>query len=306
MKKKINMRPPFTYYGGKQNMVKIILPMIPPHTLYAEPFVGGGAVFFAKKPSKIEVLNDTNKELINFYSVLQNKYEALETMIKSTLHSRQMHSDAFIIYNYSHLFTDVQRAWALYVISNQSFSSIIGESWSWDVSLNTRNKAIINKKNSFDTHFKKRIENVQLEVCDALHLINTRDSKETFFYVDPPYYQADMGHYAGYKKADFEALLNVLGSIQGKFLLSSYSCDILKKYTEKNKWTSSEYTLLISAPLKRLNNKTEVLTCNYEYAKAPELVFNEEALNESIKKASHNLNKIKNLDDHINFLSCED
>jgi DNA adenine methylase len=40
------MRTPITYYGGKQNMARIIVPLLPPHRLYCEPFAGGAAVFF--------------------------------------------------------------------------------------------------------------------------------------------------------------------------------------------------------------------------------------------------------------------
>ncbi|MCC7452959.1 MAG: DNA adenine methylase, partial [Crocinitomix sp.] len=45
------MKTPITYYGGKQKLVSLILPNIPQHTVYVEPFVGGGAIFFAKPPS---------------------------------------------------------------------------------------------------------------------------------------------------------------------------------------------------------------------------------------------------------------
>ena len=55
------MKTPITYYGGKQQLVPTILPMIPSHRLYVEPYFGGGAVFFAKKPSYLEVINDINE-----------------------------------------------------------------------------------------------------------------------------------------------------------------------------------------------------------------------------------------------------
>ena len=74
----INLKTPISYYGGKQKLATKILSLIPQHTLYAEPFLGGAAVFFSKGPSEIEVLNDTNRELINFYKVVQNDFVGLE------------------------------------------------------------------------------------------------------------------------------------------------------------------------------------------------------------------------------------
>ncbi|MEM9931268.1 MAG: DNA adenine methylase, partial [Bacteroidota bacterium] len=68
------MKPPFSYYGGKQRLASRILKMIPEHNLYAEPFVGGGAVFWNKEKSEVEVINDTNRELINFYRVVKQDY----------------------------------------------------------------------------------------------------------------------------------------------------------------------------------------------------------------------------------------
>lgn len=43
---------PISYYGGKQSMLKHILPIIPNHTIYVEPFFGGGAVFWVKSSSR--------------------------------------------------------------------------------------------------------------------------------------------------------------------------------------------------------------------------------------------------------------
>lgn len=66
------MKTPITYYGGKQRLTKAILAMIPPHKIYIEPFFGGGAVFFAKEPSYLEVINDINDNIITFYRVCQD------------------------------------------------------------------------------------------------------------------------------------------------------------------------------------------------------------------------------------------
>lgn len=54
------MRTPISYYGGKQTMLKHIMPLIPAHKIYTEAFCGGAAVLFAKRPAEAEVINDIN------------------------------------------------------------------------------------------------------------------------------------------------------------------------------------------------------------------------------------------------------
>jgi DNA adenine methylase len=40
--------------------------MIPEHRIYCEPFYGGAAIFFAKEPAPVDIINDANGEIINF------------------------------------------------------------------------------------------------------------------------------------------------------------------------------------------------------------------------------------------------
>ena len=98
MKTKIEMKTPITYYGGKQKMLKYILPMMPAHQIYVEPFFGGGAVFFAKKPVKVEFINDHDGEVINFYKVLKEHFPDLKKLIDTTLHSEYQQKEAKNIY----------------------------------------------------------------------------------------------------------------------------------------------------------------------------------------------------------------
>lgn len=54
----MNFNPqPFTYYGGKQTMLRHIMNILPPHKTYVEPFAGGASVFWNKRPAEVEVLN---------------------------------------------------------------------------------------------------------------------------------------------------------------------------------------------------------------------------------------------------------
>lgn len=260
---KIRIKTPLSYYGGKQKLAKTINSLIPPHTLYGEPFVGGAAVFWAKEPSQVEVLNDTNRMLTNFYQVVQNRYVHLEAMIRSSLHSRRLHADAAVVYSNPHLFDEIYRAWAVWVLSTQSFSSMLDGSWGYDKKDNTTTAKITNKRNSFSEELAIRLEGVQLECADALYIIQSRDTAASFFYIDPPYFNSNCGHYDGYTAEDFEALLRLLSGIKGKFLLSSYPSDILASYTATNGWYSRSIEQAVSVNKGYGKKKVEMLTANY-------------------------------------------
>jgi DNA adenine methylase len=165
------MRPPLTYFGGKQQMAKHILPLIPKHNLYCEPFFGGGAIFFAKDKSEIEVINDTNGELINFYRILKNDYKALAKEIKITLHSRECHQAAKVVIGYRDLFTSVKRAWAIWVLANEGYSSRLDASWGYDRKRNTSAKRLHYKREEFSKAYAARLEQTEIENSDALTVI---------------------------------------------------------------------------------------------------------------------------------------
>lgn len=259
------MKPPLTYFGGKQQLAKHIVPVIPEHTLYCEPFFGGGAIYFAKEPSEIEVINDSNGDLINFYRIAQSENKALEREIKSTLCSRENHREARVILSYPKLFTDLKRAWAIWVLANEGYASRLDSDWGYDRKRNTSAKRLKNKRKDFTNDYTNRLEQTEIEHNDALKVIESRDSKESFFYCDPPYHNAHIGHYNGYNEQDFENLLKALSKIKGKFLLSSYPSELLNKYIQKNNWHTKhiEMPLSVIAKYKTGKKKIEVLTANY-------------------------------------------
>jgi DNA adenine methylase len=261
------MKTPITYYGGKQKLAATILKLIPEHNLYCEPFLGGAAIFFAKPSSKVEVINDTNAEMINFYRVVQNDFISLEKYIRITLHSRRTFDDASAIYNRPHLFSEIERAWAVWCLASQGFAGLMDGSWGYDITKNTTTKKITNKRTGFTEEYAIRLQNVQIECTDALRIIRARDSKASFFYCDPPYVGSDCGHYDGYSQQDFDNLLKLLASLKGKFLLSSYRNNSLNEFKTKYGWHQVEIEQKVSVAnnnsKKGQKPKIEVLTANY-------------------------------------------
>lgn len=261
------MTTPISYYGGKQKLARHIVPIIKsvPHTLYCEMFCGGAAIFFSKEQSEIEVLNDTNRELVNFYQVLKNRFIELEKMVSITLHSRWLHRDAVVVYESPHLFDEVKRAWAVWVLSTQSFCAQLDGNWGYDKGKQTTTTKITNKRNEFTEAYAIRLQNVQLECADALYVIKSRDTANTLFYCDPPYFNSDCGHYDGYSEKDFEGLLEALAGIQGRFLLSSYPSDLLTRFIKKYGWKSKcfEQGISVNSKSGHQKKKWEMLTANF-------------------------------------------
>ena len=109
---------PISYYGGKQNMVTNILPLIPKHRIYTEAFFGGGAIFFAKEKSESETINDIHNMVVNFYQVIQSNFGDLKAKVEATLFSRASYKVALTIYKMPHLFSKLQQAWAFYIGTN--------------------------------------------------------------------------------------------------------------------------------------------------------------------------------------------
>lgn len=256
---------PITYYGGKLNMLKHILPLIPKHKIFTEAFFGGGAVFFAKEPTEASVINDTNNLAITFYETIVSDFDALKTKIEATLFSRATYTVAHTVYRMPHLFNKLQQAWAFYIGTNMGFSCQIG-SWGYD-KYGKRVKAFQNRKLAFDESIHKRLEGVQIENNDACTVIASRDTEDAFHYVDPPYINSAQGHYSGYSEADYKNLLETLSKVKGKFLLSSYPSDILTEYTQANGWYTKAFDKPLSARKaedgKTRGRKIEVLTANY-------------------------------------------
>lgn len=259
---KVIKKTPISYYGGKQSMLKHILPLIPEHKIYVEPFFGGGAVFWAKEVSEVEIINDYNGNVVTFYEQLKTNFDELKRIVDATPYSRDVYKRAMVIYDHPYIFTPVYRAWAFWVGTVQGFSNKIG-SWRSSTSRSKESTLNYNKKEAFTKLLSYRLDLTQIENKDAVELILKQDHEDAFFYVDPPYVNANQGHYGGYTQEHFNQLLSTLSKIKGKFLLSSYPNEELDLYRTKFNWYSSDKDMALSASKLKTKRKTEALTSNY-------------------------------------------
>jgi len=114
------MDSPLCYIGGKSQLASQIIEKIPEHNSYIECFAGAAWVFFRKTPSKYEVINDRDGDLVSFYRVLQNHLEEFVKQFKWLVTSRQWWTEWNAQLETGGL-TDIQRAARYYYVQRQCF-----------------------------------------------------------------------------------------------------------------------------------------------------------------------------------------
>lgn len=257
------MKTPISYYGGKQTMLKHILPLIPKHKLYTEAFCGGAAVLFAKCPADCEIINDVNRGLINFYLIAKRHYKLLKREIEGTLHSRDLHSHALYINANPEFFFPAQWAWAIWTLSKLSFASMQDGSFGYD-RMGTMTTKIDNAKDNFTETLCSRLANVTVENDDALKIIERYDCEDAWHFVDPPYINSDCGHYEGvFSEQNMMQLLELLSNIKGKFMLTMFPYEPIKEAADKHGWVIHRVERTISASKENRRKQDEWMVCNY-------------------------------------------
>lgn len=207
------------WIGGKKLLRKEIIGSFPEEIeRYVEVFGGAGWVLFGKEPSKLEVFNDINSELINLYRCIKYHPIALQQELEFMFMSREQ----FFDYRDKNLkgMTDIQRAARYFYIIKASFG---GDK----ISFGTSRKNIVNAID-YLSEVSKRLKNVVIENKDFLGLIKTYDRANALFYCDPPYYGTEKYYNTEFGEEQHIQLRDILTQIKGKFILSYNDCEFIR------------------------------------------------------------------------------
>ena len=227
---------PIKWIGGKGNMLKKLLSLIPDHKLYVEVFGGGAALLFNKQPSDIEVYNDIDQGLFDFFSVLQDRclFREFSRKVRYTPYSRNQYNHARLTWRDE---TDlVSRVHKWYIVARQSFGGHFGHSFG--TITHTSQRGMAGTCSDWITaikellRFHRRIMRVQIENQNWDKIITRYDTANTFFYLDPPYVMSTRKQtcYAHeLTDDDHKKIIELALNAQGKVLLSGYQNDIYNR-----------------------------------------------------------------------------
>lgn len=274
------LSPVFKWGGGKRQLLDDILPKIPPHSRYYEPFVGGAAVLLGLRP-EYAVINDSNSELINAYLVMRDKPEELIAAL-------ERHRDANSVdyfYEVRSLdrdketylrMSDVERAARTIYLNRTCFNGLYR----------------VNKQGFFNTPCGKykKAEIVNADRIRAIHEylssnridIRCGDYKDAlkhiragaFVYFDPPYMPPENGDetFTSYtvdgfgidKQIELKQICDMLNEKGVKFMLSNSYCSFIRELYKDYHVGTVQARRNVSADAGKRILIDEVLVTNYE------------------------------------------
>jgi DNA adenine methylase len=223
------VRTPLTYYGGKQGLARQIVPLMPAHRVYLEPFAGGAAMLFAKPRADRETLNDADGQIMRFWRALRDRPDELAAAVAATPYGRQEWQAS----RDGDVHDDVEAARRLLVNIDQSFTRS-RESWSVPCIGDGRGRWQPGSWENLPPKIlaaAQRLRGVALEHRDALELIPRWDRADAVIYADPPYSGPLRRQPAkGYRIDDdgtlWDRLVEVLAEIRhAAVILSGYPCE---------------------------------------------------------------------------------
>ena len=229
-----NLSPPVPYFGGKQRIAPRIADLLPKHEHYVEPYCGGLSVLLAKRPSKIETINDLDGDVIAFWRVLRDQPEDLIRVCTLTPHARaelQACRDRTGV-------TDLERARRVWVSLTQGRTgTLLSTGWRFHADPAGTSLGMTAYLRGYLARMEpaaERLFGVSIECRPALEVIEAYGKHPgVLLYVDPPYlgstrtgrgYQVEMP-----TEADHADMLDALLTVPAVVVLSGYASPLYEQ-----------------------------------------------------------------------------
>lgn len=230
---------------------------------YVEPYCGSCAILFNKPNNLIvghsEVVNDLDRNLINFWRVLQDYilFEQFTRIVNVTPFSEYEFDDSERTHPVR-LIPNLDDAVRFFIHNRQSRQGL-GKDFA-TLSRNRvrtgRNEQVSAWLSAIDglEDFHNRLQRVVLLNRKAIDVIKTQDGPNTFFMVDPPYLLETRVSKQAYSHEmsnnEHSELLELLAGISGKFLLCGYPNSLYDSVAKSCNWIIKDFEVACSSSSK--------------------------------------------------------
>lgn len=211
------MKSPIKWVGGKSKLINKLIPLIPKHKCYVEVFGGAGWLLFGKEQSSVEILNDYDNWLMNFWSVVQNAHEQLIDSFKYTLVSRELFNNYKNKYKNNNIEDAIEKAHIFYYLVNAGFASDM-KNPIFGTKCQRRNGLRIDEIDTSINNAYKRLQKVTIENKSFEDIFKIYDNENTFFYLDSPYRNTKQYAVGKFTDEQYELLAECCKKAKGKWL----------------------------------------------------------------------------------------
>ncbi|NUF77646.1 DNA adenine methylase [Snodgrassella sp. ESL0323] len=275
--KKQLIAPVLKWAGGKRQLLDTLIPLVPKdYSVYCEPFVGGGALFFALQPQSA-CINDVNHELIRVYTVIKNDVDALIEQLKQF----QNNKDQFYEIRswdrnkdkYTHL-SDIEKAARIIYLNKTCFNGLFRVNASGEFNVpfgNYANPNIVNEPVLRAISFYFNNSEIVFNAVDYAEILKNLPDN-AFVYLDPPYDPVSVtANFTSYTKDGFSRdeqiklrkCCDELNERGIKFMLSNSATDFICDQYSKYNIEIISAKRLVGADASKRGRIQEVIVRNY-------------------------------------------
>lgn len=212
------LRSPLAWLGGKSRLAPTIIQRFPEHAAYVEVFAGAAWVLFTKPPSRVEIINDINGELVRFYRCVRHHLPELLKQFEWAILARD-EWDAMLAQPLDGL-TDIQRAARFFYLAKMAFGAKI-KGPSFGIAATGLPRLNLRDLPELLEQTRQRLQRVVVENRPYQQVIDRFDKPSTLFYLDPPYWGCESDYGTGlFSRDDFTHLAKQLAQLKGKCIVS--------------------------------------------------------------------------------------
>lgn len=224
--------PVLRWPGAKWRIADWVVGHLPWHDAYVEPFFGSGAVFFAKDPARVEIVNDLDDHVVTCFRVLREQGDALAALLALTPWSESEYRACWRALRRGGL-SDLEHARCLIVCSWQQMGrKPVSQRSSWRFR-EVKGQSPLTAWHTLPDRVRyatQRLAEAQVSQMPAVKLIEQVQGPETLIYCDPPYLREIRGSARMYdhemrSREQHEELLDALRAHAGPVVLSAYAND---------------------------------------------------------------------------------
>lgn len=242
---------------------------MPEHKCYVEPFAGGLWVLLNKNKSSVEVINDINEDLINFYRIVRNNYEDFKKALKYLVPSRQMFEE-YVNMGSEDLnkMSNIERAVRFLYINRCSHSGRM-QNFGYSNSRRSNLCCLTDDIDLIIDQIHGRIKDAYIECWDYKKIIeryderlNSKEKQNVLFYFDPPYHETYDYEGNGIDLTEFSQKLNAMNS---KWILTINKTSLTEEIFEKYNITRVSISETIANLGKNSKIREELIITNYTF-----------------------------------------